>query len=346
MASQVTTSSALPAAADPMGAPPLRWGVLGAGGIAGRFAREVPTGSRQQLVAVGSRDQDRARAFAAEHGIERAYGSYEALVADPEIDVIYVATPHSLHREHALLALAAGKHVLVEKAFTRNEAEAKEVLDAARAGGLFAMEAMWTRFLPHMVALRALVGSGSLGEILSLTADHGQRLDTVARLLAPELAGGALLDLGVYPLAFAHDILGAPATVHAVGALTDAGVDVHEAVTLTYTSSRTVAVCLANMWASSSTSASIVGTAGRVDVDGPFYRPTSFTVTPFDGEPWRWTDGATPDVGGFEYQAAEVARCVSEGRPESATMPWSATLEVMATMDEVRRQLGVVYPAE
>lgn len=353
MTSQVTTSSALPAAPDPRDAPPLRWAILGAGGIAGRFAREVPARSRQQVVAVGSRDRGRAEAFAAEHGIARAHGGYEELVADPEVDVVYVATPHSLHRDHALLALAAGKHVLVEKAFTRNAAEADEVLEAAAASGLFAMEAMWTRFLPHMVALRALVASGVLGEILSLTADHGQRLDTVERLLAPELAGGALLDLGVYPLSFAHDVLGAPATVHAVGTLTDVGVDAHEAVTMTYEGSRAVAACLANMWASSATTASIVGTAGRVDVDGPFYRHTSFTVTPFGGEPWRWTgDHGAPDddgaagEGGFEYQAAEVARCVSAGLLESAVMPWSATLEVMATMDEVRRRLGVVYPGE
>ncbi|WP_448074019.1 Gfo/Idh/MocA family protein [Georgenia yuyongxinii] len=259
-----------------------------------------------------------------------------------------MATPHSAHRDHALLALEAGKHVLVEKAFTRNADEALEVLDAARERHLFVMEAMWTRFLPHMVALRGLIASGALGEVLAVTADHGQRLDTVERLLAPELAGGALLDLGVYPVSFAYDVLGAPAAVHAVGALTDVGVDAHEAVTLTYAGSRAVAVCTSNMWATTATTASVVGTEGRVDIDGPFYRPTSFTFTPFVGAPWRFEPGPgiTAADGGFEFQAAEVARCVTDGRHESVDMPWRATLEVMEVLDEVRSQLGVVYPGE
>ncbi|WP_226925405.1 Gfo/Idh/MocA family protein [Georgenia thermotolerans] len=339
------TPFSLPALPDPAEAPPLRWGILGAGGIAATFARDVPARTRQRVVAVGSRDRARAEAFAAAHGVPRAHGGYEALVADPEVDVIYVATPHSLHRDHALLALAAGKHVLVEKAFTRNAAEAREVFAAARAQGRFVMEAMWTRFLPHMVALRALAGSGELGEVLAVTADHGQRLDTVERLLAPSLAGGALLDLGVYPLSFAHSLLGAPATVQAAGVLTDLGVDAYEAITLTYADSRAVAVCGANMWARSATAAAVVGTDARVDVAGEFYRPSAFTVTPLRGEPWRWeADGLVG--GGFEFEAAEVARCIAAGRQESATMPWQDTVEVMEIMDEVRRQLGVVYPGE
>ena len=347
MTSSTATPPPLPAPPDPQHAPPLRWGILGAGGIAGRFASEVPARSAQRVVAVGSRDAMKAATFAAEHGIDRAYGGYAALVADPEVDVVYVATPHSHHHAHAMLALAAGKHVLVEKAFTRNAAEAKEVLATAGELGLFAMEAMWTRFLPHMVALREVVASGLLGEVLAVHADHGQRLDLVERLYAPELAGGALLDLGVYPVSFAHSLLGAPAGVHAAGVLTDLGVDAHEAVTLTYAGehARAVAVCTANMWARSATTASVIGTEGRLDVAAPFYGTTGFTVTPFAGPAWSWPpEGA--DRGGFQHEAAEVARCVAEGRQESDVMPWSATLEVMATLDEVRRQLGVVYPGE
>ncbi|MFH5824948.1 Gfo/Idh/MocA family protein [Georgenia sp. AZ-5] len=347
MSVPAATPRSLPAPPDPAQAPPLRWGILGPGGIAGRFAREVPAFSRQQLVAVGSRNARRAEAFAARHGIARAYGSYEQLVADPDVEVVYVATPHSAHHEHALLALRAGKHVLVEKAFARNAGEAREVLDTARARGRFAMEAMWTRFLPHMVVLRSVVASGALGEILAVTADHGQRLDTVERLLAPELAGGALLDLGVYPLSFAHSLLGAPSTVHAVGSLTDVGVDAHEAVTLTYAGTRAVAVAQSNMLATTATTASVVGTDGRIDVDGPFHQPAGFTVRPFGGRAWSWPPAGTPaEPGGFQHQAAEVARCVAGGRHESAVMPWAATLEVMETMDEARRQLGVVYPGE
>lgn len=344
-----TTPPSLPLPPDPRDAPALRWGILGAGGIAGTFARDVPARSAQRVVAVGSRSADKGAAFAATHGIDRVHGSYEDLVADPEVDAVYVATPHSHHRDHAVLALEAGKHVLVEKAFTRSAAEAREVLAVAERQGLFAMEAMWTRFLPHMGALRAVVGSGALGEICTVTADHGQRLDHVERLFAPELAGGALLDLGVYDVSFAHLLLGAPAGVRATGVLTDRGVDLQEAVVLTYDGEheRALAVCTASMWTSSATGASVVGTEGRIDVAGPFYGSTSFVVTPRGGEAWQWPPAELAGHRyGFEYEAAEVARCVSAGRQQSDVMPWSATLEVMGTMDEIRRQLGVVYPGE
>lgn len=348
---------ALVAAPDPLQAPPLRWGVLGAGGIAAKFATEVPAFSSGDVVAVGSRDLAKARAFADRHGIAAAYGSYDELVAAPEVDAIYVATPHSHHHEHAILALEAGKPVLVEKAFTRNRAEAQEVLDLAGERGLFAMEAMWSRFLPHTVALRSLIESGALGEILLVEADHGQRLEGVQRLLDPVLAGGALLDLGVYTLSFIQGILGAPATIDARGTLLDTGVDAQEVVTLTYGDSRALAVSTSSFLARSHTRATVAGRDGRVDVTGPFYRPTTFTFTPLDGEPWTWSSPERPAPragrevaaaveGGFQYQAAEAARCISAGRLESEAHPWQATLDIMATMDEVRRQLGVVYPGE
>ncbi|GAA4419778.1 Gfo/Idh/MocA family oxidoreductase [Georgenia halophila] len=347
MTSSATTTSALPDGLpdvpDPHDAPPLRWGILGAGGIARKFATEVPANSSQQVVAVGSRSVDKAEEFAQAHGIGRAHGSYAGLLADPEVDVVYVATPHSHHREHAVLALEAGKPVLVEKAFTRNAGEAREVLAVAEERGLFAMEAMWTRFLPHMVVLRAVAASGVLGEILAVRGDHGQRLPLVERLREPSLAGGALLDLGVYPVSFIHSVLGAPENVHAAGALNELGVDVHEAVTLGY--GRTVAVATANMWARSRTDASVIGTEGRIDVAGSAWAPTTITVTPADGEAWTWPGDGTR-LGGFQHQAAEVARCVTAGQQESPVMPWSATIEVMEIMDEVRRQLGVVYPGE
>ncbi|MDD9206378.1 Gfo/Idh/MocA family oxidoreductase, partial [Georgenia sp. 10Sc9-8] len=184
-------TTGLPVAPDPRTAPPLRWGILGAGGIAGAFARDVPAHSTQQVVAVGSRDRGRAADFADRHSIPGVHGSYAELVHDPQVDVVYVATPHSHHHAHARLALEAGKPVLVEKAFTRNEAEAQHLFDLADRAGLFVMEAMWTRFLPHMVALRGLVASGALGELVLVQADHGQRLDSVPRLLDPALAGGA-----------------------------------------------------------------------------------------------------------------------------------------------------------
>ncbi|MFC4553729.1 Gfo/Idh/MocA family protein [Georgenia faecalis] len=340
------TTTALPPASvpDPATAPPLRWGIIGTGGIAGHFVRQVRPRTRQEIVAVGSRTADRAAAFAAEHEIGRSYGSYAELVADPGVDVVYVASPHSEHRAHALLAIEAGKHVLVEKAFTRSAAEAEEVFAAARERGVFVMEAMWTRFLPHITAVRDLVQGGRLGEVVSLVADHGQRLDgdPGGRLLNPDLAGGALLDLCVYPLSLAHFLLGAPDEVVAVGSLTETGVDGQESVVLRY-GERTLAVCSATLWASTATTASVAGNEARIEVSGPFYAPGEFTVVHRDG---RREEYRHPVDGGFEFEVAEVARCVSAGLQESAVMPWQATLDVMRVMDEVRRQLGVVFPGE
>jgi predicted dehydrogenase len=224
-----------PRTPDPMEAPPVRWGILGPGNIAHAFATALREGTRQEVVAVGSRSAQRARDFADEFGVPTAYGTYAELVADPDVDVVYVASPHSEHRDHALLALEAGKAVLVEKAFTRNAAEAREVLDAATERGLFAMEAMWSRFLPHMDVVRQAVESGLLGDVLTVMADHGQLLhpDGPERLSSPHLAGGSLLDLGVYPLSFTSMVLGPFASVTAVGHLTDQGVDAQLGVTVT-----------------------------------------------------------------------------------------------------------------
>src|SRR6478609_6380997 len=201
---------AAPTVPDPMEAPPIRWGVLAPGKIANVFADAVHEGTRSRVVAVGSRSVERAREFAGRHGVERAHGSYADLVADPDVDAVYVASPHSEHHEHALLALAAGKPVLVEKAFTRNLREADEVLAAAEAAGLLAAEAMWSRYLPTYDVIRRTVEAGTLGEVVLVDADHGQLLwpDGPARLSQPELAGGALLDLGVYPVSFADHVLG------------------------------------------------------------------------------------------------------------------------------------------
>ena len=271
---------------DPRSAPAIRWGILGAGGIAGSFADAVRESTRAIVVAVGSRDRVKAERFATAHAIPTTHASYAELVEDSQVDVVYVATPHSHHHEHALLAIAAGKHVLVEKAFTRNEAEAREVLDAARAAGVFVMEAMWTRFLPHVAALRGVIARGEIGDVVNLTADHGQffPLDPTHRLYAPELAGGALLDLGVYPVSFAHDLLGAPTSVTAVGTLTETGVDGQIGMALGYEGSGAgispLATLSTTLWSRTPTTASISGTAGRIEVEGAFYAPTSFTRDP------------------------------------------------------------------
>lgn len=326
---------------DPADAAPLRWGILAAGGIAGKFAREIPAHTASTVVAVGSRSAERAQAFAADHGIAHAHGSYEELVADPGVEAVYVASPNSEHRDHALLAIEAGKHVLVEKSFTQSAAEAREVLDAARDRGVFAMEAMWSRFLPHMVALREVIGSGAIGEVVALYASHSQAISHVPRMAQLELGGGALLDLGIYPVAFAFDVLGEPIAVHAAGHLTDAGVDATLAVTFTY--ERAVAQLSSTMLARGHNIAEIAGTAGRITVDATFFAPGSFTVHPADGDPWT----VAPEVtGGFQYQAAEVARRVHAGELESPLRPWAEIIATETAIDEIRRQVGMVLPGE
>lgn len=328
---------------DPLSAPPLRWGILGAGNIASSFARAVRHHTQGSVAAVGSRNVTRAERFASDHAIATAHAGYRGLVEDSGVDIVYVATPHSHHREHALLAIEAGKHVLVEKAFTRNEAEAREVFDAARAAGVFVMEAMWTRFLPHVAALRAVIARGEIGEIVNISADHGQLITAqmARRLHDPELAGGALLDLGVYPISFAQDLLGEPASVTAVGALTETGVDGQVSVSLGY--GRTQATLSSTLWARTATTAVVSGTMGRIEVEGVFYAPTSLRVILNDGTAWYYEGAA---IEGQQFEAAEAARCIAAGLTESPRMTWESTLSVLRTMDEVRRQIGVVYPGE
>lgn len=344
-----TSISLAEAAPSPADAPAVRWGILGAGGIASAFARAVSQDTASTVVAIGSRDSAKARAFADENlGDDAArvhvHDSYEALVADPEVDVVYVATPHSHHRDHALLAISAGKHVLVEKAFTRSTAEADEVLAAAEVQGVLVMEAMWTRFLPHVAAIHEIIDRGDIGEVVTLVADHGQYFDVPPehRLVNRDLAGGALLDLGVYPVSFAHDILGVPDSVTAVGQLTESGVDGQASIIFDYEGGQQ-ALLHTTLLSATPTTASISGTLGRIEVDGAFYAPTSFRVVLRDGTVRSYT---TPEVQGLAFEAAEVARLVAEGRTESERMPWQGTLDVMASLDEIRRQVGVVYPGE
>lgn len=338
---------AAPTVPDPMGAPAIRWGILAPGGIANTFADAVAAGTRSRVVAVGSRSAERSKEFAQRHGVERAHGSYADLVADPDVDAVYVASPHSAHHEHALLALRAGKPVLVEKAFTRNLREADEVFAAAEAGGLLAAEAMWSRYLPTYDVVRGTVDAGTLGEVLLVEADHGQLLwpDGPARLSQPELAGGALLDLGVYPISFADHVLGGLTDVAARGVLTDLGVDATTTV-----DARGPGGELARVWCTmagaTACPARVVGTRARLEVTGRFYDAGS-TVR-LVGPDETLLDEFVPQVRdhGFRYEAAEVARALEQGRHETWSMPWEATRRVMGVMDEVRRQVGVVYPGE
>lgn len=345
----VTASSAtVQRAPSPDSAPPLRWGVLGAGWIADIFARSVLGHTRSTIHAVASRDAHRGNVYAKRHGaatVRSGEQAYERLVADPDVDAVYVATPHALHRDHALLAIEAGKPVLVEKAFTRNATEAREVVDAGRAAGVFVMEAMWTRFLPHMVEARRLVADGAIGRVVHVSADFGgsPQYDPQHRNFNPDLAGGALLDLGVYPVNMVHDFLGAPESVRAIGALAPTGVDLRETVIMDYPARRAQGTALSTFEVDTARLATISGKEGRIDFAPEYYRPTTITLTRAGRRQTTFTADAPL---GWQYQVAEVARCVRAGATESAVMPLAATLEVMEVLDEARRQLGVAYPGE
>ena len=321
----------------------VRWGVVGTGGIASAFVADLQFVEGAEAVAVGSRAQESADRFAAEHSVGRAHPTYEALVTDDEVDVVYVATPHPGHHAAALMAIEAGKAVLVEKPFTMDAAEAESLVTAARDRGVFLMEAMWARFVPWAVRLRELLADGTLGDIREVIADHGQwfPLDASHRLFAPELGGGALLDLGVYPVSFASMVLGTPSRVTAVSDPAFTGVDATTSMLMQYAGGAH-AVLTATLTAAGPTTAAVVGTDSRVVVDGPFYTPTGFTLTRRDGTSERFEQ---PVEGrGMWCEAAEVVRCLREGRLESDVMPLDETVAIMATMDEVRRQIGLTYP--
>jgi predicted dehydrogenase len=275
--------------------------------------------------------------FADQFDIPRRHASYEELVTDPDVDVVYVATPHPMHHANALLALEAGKPVLVEKAFTMNAAEARDLVETARSRRLFLMEAMWTRFLPDMAEIRRLVGGGSLGDIVTVTADHGQWFpkDPNFRLFAPELGGGALLDLGVYPVSFASMILGRPDRIVTMIDPAFTGVDGQTSMLFGHASGAQ-AILTCTSAARSPTRAAIVGTDARIEIDGDFYAPTTFTLIPRDGKPFRF---AQPHSGrGLRHEADEVARCLRDGLLESPWMPLDESISIMETMDTVLAQ--------
>jgi predicted dehydrogenase len=324
---------------------PIRWGIIGTGGIAKTFAGDLALLPDAALVAVGSRSQSSADSFADRFGVVRRHASYEELVTDPDVDAVYVATPHPSHHDSAMLAIDAGKAVLVEKPFTINAAEARSLIDAARAKGTFLMEAMWTRFLPDVARIRELLAEGRLGDVRSMTADHGQWFaqDPHHRLFAPELGGGALLDLGIYPLSFASMVYGSPTRVTATADMTSTGVDAQTAVVLQYEGGRQ-SVSFTTLEAMSANRLCISGTDARLEIDSVFYRPNSFTITTRAGVAERFEFA---DEGhGIRHQAAEVGRCLRAGLAESPILTLDETLSIMETLDEVRRQIGLRYPSE
>ena len=310
----------------------VRWGILGTGGIAHTFASDLRLTNSGTVVAVGSRSNPDP--FADAFDIPNRHGSYESLVFDPEVDVVYVATPHPMHHDNAVLALRAGRPVLVEKPFTMNAAEARHIVAVARETGLFAMEAMWTRFLPHIAIVRSWLADGLLGDVVTVTADHGQWFeeDPDFRLFAPKLGGGALLDLGVYPVSFASMVLGRPNRIMAMSDPAFTGVDAQTSMLFGYPGGAQ-ALLTCTLRAKSPTRAAIVGTDGRIEIEGDFYAPTTISLITRNGAPSRIRSAS--EGRGLHHQADEVARRLAAGDLESPSMPLDETISIMETMDEV-----------
>ncbi|MEE1941321.1 Gfo/Idh/MocA family oxidoreductase [Streptomyces sp. TRM 70361] len=325
----------------------IRWGILATGGIAGAFARDLATLPEGETVAVGSRSPESARRFADAHGIPRAYGSWTELAADPDVDVVYVATPHSAHFEAARVCLEAGKAVLCEKPLTLNLAQARELVELARRRKVFLMEAMWTYCSPVVRRMLELIDDGAVGEVRSVHADFGIAApdDPAHRLRDPRLGGGALLDLGVYPVSFAHLVLGAPSSVAAWAHLTPEGVDETTGVLLGYDSGA-VATLSCSIAAASPTVAAVSGTRGRIELPHGFFAPETFLLHRAGHEPEEVRVPGARDGAGYAHEAAEVMRCLREKETESPLVPLDGTLAVMTTLDAVRERVGVRYPQD
>jgi predicted dehydrogenase len=324
---------------------PIRWGILGAGGIAATVGSDIAATPGNVLQAVAARDADRAAAFAARWGIGRSYGSYAELIADDEVDVVYIATTNGQHYEQALPALRAGKPILVEKAFTLNARQAREVVAEARARRLFCMEAMWTRLNPLIRQALEIAQSGRIGDVVAVRADLSRHFpyDPTHRLFDRAAGGGALLDLGVYPATVAWLFLGRPDTVRAVGSLAPTGVDLTCAMQWGHADGR-VAQLYCSAAGDSPFALLVNGTAGWIEIAPRIHRPRRLIVQ--DGTGREVVEGEPVEGNGYRLEVQEVARCLRAGESESPLVPLDETIGILEVLDEARRQLGVRYAAD
>lgn len=330
---------------DSLSAPALRWGIMGPGWIAERFTESLQAHTRQVIAAVASRSLERSRAFADTYGIAAAYGSYQELAAAPDIDVIYVATPHNFHHQAAVLALDGGKHVLIEKPIGINEAQARDIAERAQAGGLFAAEALWSFFLPKFDVIRQLLESGTLGELTTVLAEYGEYFEPGHRIFDPALAGGPLLDLGTYPLSLITTLLGEPEQIMAIGQPHSSGVNAQLSAVLSFAGGRQ-AVMNTNLHNFTPTTATLVGTAATLTLDGLFNMPGGFSVRFPDGRELRYDEPAGAHFEGLHYEAAAVARAIHAGEKGASQRPLADSIRTMRVADEIRRQLGIVFQGE
>ena len=335
----------LPRTPDPYEAPALRWGVLGPGWIAQRFVETLQANTGQHVLAVASRDQSRASAFAAQWSLAKAYNSYEALFDDPDIDIVYIATTHPSHRNNALDALNAGKHVLVEKPLAMDAGGARDIAAAAANANRFAGEAMWTKFLPKFDAIRQLLDDGVLGEVRTVIADHGEFFTPDHRIYDPELAGGPLLDLGTYPIALAHMVFGSFTSVVAQGQDAAPGLNGQISAMLSDAAGNQ-ALLHTTILSDTPTTAVISGRDATLHIDGPFFMPGPFSLTRHRGHPddpgrvLRYDEKPGLQTDGLHYAAVEAARLIADDRIESEIHPLRHAISTLEVVDEIRHQLG------
>ena len=334
-----------PRTPEPRSAPSLRWGIAGPGWIAERFVTALHRHTDQQVVAVGSRSARRAREFAAHLGIPTAHHGYPALFDDPRVDVIYLSTPHPAHHRGALDAIAAGKHVMVEKPLALNAGQGREIAEAARAAGVFAGEAMWTRFLPKFDVIGQLLADGVLGEIRSVMADHGEYFDTGHRIHDWELAGGPLLDLGTYPFAFAGWVCGAVDSVAAIGLPASDRLNGQISAVVGHAGGAQ-SVVTTTILADTPTTAAIAGTDAYLHLPGPFYQPGPFTLTRRGAPTLVHNEPRITHADALHFCAVDAARDIASGATGSTVHPLDDAIATLAVMDAVRAQLGIVFPGE
>lgn len=323
----------------------IRWGIIGTGNIAHQLARGLQSVADAELVAVGSRTQASADKFGDEFGAPHRYASYEGVANDRDVDAVYVATPHPLHHPNTIMCLNNRKAVLVEKPFAMNAQQASEMIATAMGKKVFLMEAMWTRFFPAMARVRELIAEGAIGEPRMLQADFGFRagFNPKSRLFDPALGGGALLDVGIYPLSLASMIFGKPSSIASAATMAETGVDEQNAVLLSYPDGQ-IAICSSAARTNTPSEARIWGTDGSIFLPTRFWMPQGFVLSR-SGKPDEKID--LPMTGnGYNYEAEEVGRCLRAGMSESKVMPLDESLTLVQTMDTIRAQWGLVYPME
>jgi len=328
---------------DPMAAPALNWGILGTGWIAEQFIASTRAHTRQVFKAVGSRSQDTADRFAKQWEIETAYGSYQDLVNDPVLDVIYIATPHNFHYGHVKLALQAGKNVFVEKPMAMNLSQGREMVTLARSKGLFLAEALWTYFLPKFDVLEQIFQSGVLGEIKSIHTEYGEYFTRDHRIFNPKLAGGPLLDLGTYPLSLISKLMGVPDRIIGMKQIDESGV--HGQLSLIMADGNGNQGTLSTtLYGITPTNAAIVGTGGTIRFGSEFNLPGPFSLLSADGsKALEYNEKPGRHFEGLFYEAAEVAKCISKGKLETSKRPLSDSLEMLETLDMAVKTLGISY---